>query len=146
MAMQRDSIPRQVVDEHRQLREILEKVRQMLDDRQATQQVVLATLRELIQRILDHFEYEETGGYFDAATEAAPPLRERARELLLEHPDLVERLHALQLCAVRENKLNHCWQELAERFEAFLGKFAAHEAAERALLQEACDDDIGEED
>lgn len=141
-----DSTGRQIVEEHRQLNEILEAVQQMLRERQAAQNVVIATLRELVQAILNHFEHEEAGGYFAAVAEASPQLGERARKLLLEHPAIADRLLALQLCAVQEESLTHCWEELSRRFDDIWHAFAIHEAAEDSLLQEAYGDDIGAED
>jgi hypothetical protein len=146
MSTTSDSAGRQIVEEHRQLNEILEAVQQMLRERQADQNVVIATLRELVQAILNHFEHEETGGYFAAVADANPQLGERARRLLLEHPAIADQLFALQLCAVRETSLTHCWEELRRRFDDFWHAFATHEAAEDSLLQEAFGDDIGAED
>lgn len=141
-----DTTVRQLVDEHHQLSEVIDSVRQMLVERRATQEVVVATLRGLIQLTLDHFEREEAGGYFAAVADVDPSLAPRARQLLLEHPALAERLFALQLCAVRETTLSHCWQELAEGFGAFCQAFTIHENAEDALLQEAYSDDFPAED
>jgi hypothetical protein len=146
MPTRQESTTRQLVAEHLQLGEMLECVREMLRARRASQDVVLATLRELIQVLFDHFEHEEAGGYFAAVTEVNPQLRTRARQLLLEHPAIAERLLALQLCAVRDKSLDGCWQELDDGFEAFYLAFAAHEAAEDTLLQEAYGDDIAAED
>lgn len=146
--MIRQESPRQhsLCDEHLRLREMLESVRRALSQRPAPRHELGLLFRELVQHILEHFKHEEAGGYFAAVIETAPQLRERAGELLLQHPEMTAQLVELQELATKSSVNERRWREVEEMFAQFLDLFAAHEAAENALLQKAYGDDIGAED
>jgi hypothetical protein len=132
--------------EHLQLREVFQETGQLLGGGPTSQQVLVGTLRAVMQLVLDHFEHEEESDGFAAVVAAAPHLHDRAQALLLEHPRLADQLLAvLQRAAYEEESRARQWA-VAAGFDAFVQAFAAHEAAENVLLQEAYGDDIAAED
>lgn len=135
-----------VGEEHRHLREIIFEFRVVLATRDATRRQVAMRLKELTQQVLNHFDHEETGGYFGEAIDTAPQLSERADALLAEHAQLAEKLVALQHRADTQISSTRWWHALEQDFNDFMDRFSAHEKAENALLQEAYFDDIGAED
>lgn len=146
--MIRQESPRQhsLCDEHLRLREMLESVRRAISYRPAPRHELGLLFRELAQHIFEHFEHEEAGGYFAAVIETAPQLRDRAGELLGQHPEMTAQLFELQEVVTNRSVNEQWWREVEELFARFLDLFARHEAAENALLQEAYGDDIGAED
>jgi len=133
-------------EEHLHLREIIFEFRVVLATRDATRRQVATRLKELTQQVLDHFDHEESGGYFGEAIDAAPRLSERADALLAEHAQMAEQLVALQHRAATQISSTRWWHALESDFIDFMDRFSAHEKAENALLQEAYFDDIGAED
>jgi hypothetical protein len=59
---------------------------------------------------------------------------------------MTAQLVELQELVTKSSVNGRRWPEVEEMFARFLDLFAAHEAAENALLQEAYGDDIGAED
>jgi len=96
--------------------------------------------------VLDHFDHEESGGYFAEAIDAAPRLSERADALLAEHAQMAEQLVELQHRAAMQTTGARWRHALDHGFVDFMDRFLAHEEAENKLLQEAYFDDIGAED
>jgi iron-sulfur cluster repair protein YtfE (RIC family) len=147
MAVRKDSTNRRRVrNEHVHLRELLESVRQTLAARQGSPPTIAALFDELSRHVLEHFEHEETGGFFSAALELAPRLTSRAGELLQEHAEFRGRLSAMRQLAMPAEATEDWWRNMRESFERFFNAFRRHETAENRLLQEAYSDDIGAED
>lgn len=132
--------------EHCHLRELLQSVHKTLAARRTGRDTIVAMLHELAKEVLEHFEHEETGGYFADAIDIAPRLSERAEELLGQHPCLAEQLAVMRRHADRAESNDRWWSELHRKFSEFSDCFRAHEAAENVLLLEAYNDDIGAED
>jgi hypothetical protein len=135
------SVQRTIGDEHAELRRIVEEIQEALSARSPT--CVAQLVRELAATATNHFRCEEQGGYFAEAIEAAPQIRERARELLGEHPLMTAQLLVIERHAARGGADEPWWHTLEEMFRQFLEQFSVHEAAENSLIHEALCDDLG---
>jgi hemerythrin len=138
--------PQLNIDEHDRLRHVVEAVQEVLATRKASSDVVAAMLRELTANVLDHFNFEEEGGYFADAIERAPRLSEHAEHLLSQHAVMTAQLVALEEHAARQESDEQWWTKLNAMFANFLEAFLAHETEENVLLQTAFNEDIGAED
>lgn len=110
---------------------------------------LVPSLQELDDRLGMLFAIEESEGYFDEEIVAAPRLCERARALQAEHCELYGA--ACEIAEDADRILHHpmfihLLERIEARFSAFAEKYRAHEIAERELLMQALDDDIGGED
>ena len=136
----------ELADQHLQLLELVQDISDKLKHRRVSQAKILAMLSHLHDEVLDHFQFEEAGGYFSQATELAPRLTEHADMLLKQHPALAAQLAKVEETAQQDAPSDAWWQTLAGEFEEFVGQFHAHEHAETALLQEAFNRAIGTDD
>lgn len=104
------------------------------------------TDRELLQtetELEEHFNYEESVGFFAEVLEFSPELDERVHQLLQQHQEMRAQFRSLRkTCrwACGESGARAGW--LAE-FADFHRRFNAHEQAENNLLQDALGRDVG---
>lgn len=135
-----------VLEEHRQLRELLGKIDRVLQERKETIAEAGKLLGELGDRLVKHFTLEEEGGYFGETLLQAPRLVARANELLAQHPKMCTQ--ATELCEVAASPENadDWWDKTSQRFQAFKKELLAHERKEDSLLQEAYQQDLGTHD
>ena len=133
-------------DDHLFLRQSIDQLRTILAERQATPLTVASMIAELTEHVLEHFDFEEDGGYFAEALGLAPYLEACADVLLRQHPKLAEQLAELEQLATRGAPSEFWWSELNEKFALFLTSFTEHEQAEDWLLLKAYTEDIGAAD
>lgn len=136
-------INRLIDEEHVRLGKTMANLRRMLATRSGEPDKIAVVFHDLAQRILEHFEHEEHGGYFAEATEHAPRLKRRANELLDQHLQMASHVERLQELAATKKTSDEWWHVLQDEFGRFLECFRAHETAEDRLIQEAYGDDIG---
>ena len=135
-----------LLDDHRELKALMERIDQVLDTRSLTIAEAGKLLGELGDRLIKHFAFEEEGGYFGDALLQAPRLVSRANDLLAQHPKMCRQADKLcQLAMAKENS-ERWWQTTAERFRAFKEELLLHEQQENGLIQEAYHQDIGDND
>jgi hypothetical protein len=139
-------LQRDASEEHGHLRKLLQQASDYLSRRQASRAQLTETLVELRRELLDHFQHEESGGYFREVVSIAPRLKGRADALLAQHLDLKARLDRLQSLAQQDEQNESWWQEIIAEFGGFFREFDEHERGETALLQEAYTRDIGTDD
>jgi hypothetical protein len=132
---------------HRELKELLARIEQSLEERTATVDEVSDMLGLLGDRLVKHFAMEEDGGYFADVLVHAPQLISKANALLAQHPKMCAQAKGLALeIACREPTQPDWWQHTVELFRAFREELARHERQEDGLLQEAYTRDIGAND
>lgn len=136
----------ELVEDHAQLRHILEDIHETLEQRRASSRTVAGLLRELQQHVSAHFQHEEDGGLFTDAVAAAPRLKSVAEGLLQQHSQLAEMLGELVRRADVSRPSVEWWEELAANFGEFTNSFREHERGEHGLIHEAFQRDLGTDD
>jgi hypothetical protein len=132
---------------HRELKALLARIEQSLEERTATVDEVSDMLGLLGDRLVKHFAMEEDGGYFADVLLHAPQLISKANALLAQHPKMCAQANELVLeVACRKQAPVDWWQHTVELFRAFREELARHEKQEDGLLQEAYTRDIGAHD
>ena len=132
----------ELVEEHAQVRDILQQIHNTLALRQGAQNVTeqLGELKEHVQR---HFAHEEAGGYFADVIAEAPRLTATVDALLQQHSQFVQILDGMRESLRRGGNSNEWWDGMANQFDEFVRQFLKHERAEVRLVQEAFCRDIG---
>jgi hypothetical protein len=133
--------------EHRELRSLLARIDQALEERSASIAEIGGLLGQLGDRLVKHFVTEEDDGYFAEALAHAPQLISTANQLLAQHPGICS--EAQRLAEESRNRPAtdpDWWDRTAERFRAFRNELLKHETRENVLLQEAYSQDIGSHD
>jgi len=132
---------------HRELKALLTRIGQCLEEQSATIEEVSDMLAQLGDRLVKHFAMEEDGGYFADVLLHAPQLVSKANALLAQHPKMCTQARDLaQEIAICSRAQPDWWQHTAELFRAFRNEFSRHEKQEDGLLQEAYTRDIGAHD
>lgn len=98
-------------------------------------------LRTMRERLLEHFHFEEQNGYMDAVRKREPRLERAIQDLLEDHRLLAQSLDALieQAHAGKDATLPAGVRKWIQRLQQ-------HEAGENALIEDAYNLDIGNED
>lgn len=130
--------------EHEDLERSLRRLRRTLK-RGGRPATTVSLLDDAHSRLVRHFAFEEEGGYFRDMLRRSPRLRPRAKRLLAQHPELLERLERVRELA-SEATAAPAADALQEAFGAFLALYEEHEQGEEDLLQEAFGRDIGAND
>ena len=142
----RSSDYQKVLEDHRQLKRLLDTIHAALAKRSGTVEDVSRLLSQLGDHLIKHFALEEEGGYFADALTNAPQLLSRANELLAQHPMMSGKAKELVQLGDRPSDSEDWWTETTVRFEAFKAELLKHERLEDGLLQEAYQRDIGAKD
>jgi iron-sulfur cluster repair protein YtfE (RIC family) len=135
-----------VLEEHRALKELLEKIDRALTERCATIDQVSGLLAQFGDQLVRHFSMEEDSGYFADALLQAPRLVSRANELMAQHPKMCTKARDLIPEVGGAQPKQDWWQETRKRFDAFREELLKHEQGEDRLLQEAYNEDLGAND
>ena len=124
---------------HAALRHDLERLPEVLAAPDRARQF----LAELRAHVAQHFRCEEEGGYMATVLQRRPQSERAVRQLLAEHRPLLEGLDALL-------KEVGAAERIDEGFRARVGAWAEllrrHEAEENVLVEDAFNQDIGQED
>ena len=93
--------------------------------------------------ILDHFRFEELGGYLDAIRLRHPRLDRAIQHLLEEHGQLMQTLESL----IAQAAGSTCQDPtLTDKVRMWIRRLHEHESRENRLVGEAYNVDIGTED
>ena len=132
---------------HQELKALLARIEQGLEERTATVDEVSDMLGLLGDRLVKHFAMEEDGGYFADVLLHAPQLISKANALLAQHPKMCAQAKDLAAeISIRKQARPDWWQHTVELFRAFREELTRHERQEDGLLQEAYTRDIGAND
>jgi ABC-type transporter Mla subunit MlaD len=137
---------RDIFDQHRALRELLERIGAMLRQRTASIDQVAELLGQLGDTLIKHFTHEEAGGYYGDALLHAPRLVGRANDLLAQHPKMARNVRQLVEIAPLGDTGVSWWDETQTRFDAFVQELLDHERREDSLIQEAYIRDVAASD
>jgi iron-sulfur cluster repair protein YtfE (RIC family) len=131
-----------VREDHLALQRRLKLVEQSLA-RPATPDEIWHELRALELELAEHFRHEEQEGFFDSLLEAAPQLADRLAALRREHDGFRSQVCALRELAAVPALGPSLRAELSNRYAALVKSFEEHERAERRLVQEVSNQDMG---
>lgn len=138
-----------------EIKEVHQELWQLLDDlrHRVTRPIAPQLCRSLIDRfellrdqLALHFALEEAYGYFEDPVQVAPRLSEQAEGLRSQHQDLYADFcdlleQAEQMFYHQRHTELTLW--IGDRFLAFDRRLREHERAERDLIFEAYDCDLG---
>lgn len=139
----------QARSEHKELHAAIERIHATLDatrDVDASVRsiekatVLIAVLRD---RLAQHFEQEEQGGYLEEAVVRVPQLASQALQLQRQHAEFLQAAGAMLEHARSTEAAPLVWANLKTDYVLFAKKLNAHEAAENALLARAFNEDTG---
>ena len=133
---------REVLDQHRALRELLGRIGTLLQERTASIDEVADSLGQLGDMLIKHFTREESGGYYSDVVLHAPQLLRRANDLLAQHPKMTQQAQHLIGIAPSSTSVANWWDETRTRFDAFVRELLDHERGEDRLIQEAYGRDV----
>ena len=107
---------------------------------------VVAQFQRLREELVEHFHYEEEGGFFKDVVERAPRYSEQIDELCQEHVQSLQDLDQMTHDAEVGEPTGEWWDDLSHRFHEFSNQLMNHEARENQLLQNAYGIDLGAND
>ena len=136
----------QVRRDHEELRTSLGRLSQALTNRDSSTEDIAAQLVALIEHLDQHFQDEETGGFFDEVVAQAPRYADRTNALREEHVRLLKQIRGLADAARRGEPSDSWWKELEDGFHDFSKSLMHHENQENELLQDTYDEDVGSKD
>src|SRR5688572_14977675 len=139
---QSESIER-IMQEHDALRDKVRRIHSVLAEPEPAQDEIEILLREFLNALIVHFDYEEDEGFFNDVAAHAPRLTGQADKLCIEHREMLR--DAAKLCrfAAAGSPSMPWWRELRSRCHEFSKRLMQHEHEENHLLQEARQSDIG---
>lgn len=132
-----------ILQEHDALRDKAGRIHSVLAKPEPAQGEIETLLREFLNALIVHFDYEEDDGFFDEIAFHAPRLAGLAGKLCNEHREMLR--DAAKLCrfAAAGSPSMPWWRELSLRCREFSKRLMRHEHEEHKLLQEARQSDIG---
>lgn len=139
-------------DQHMRLRLLLRGIDEVFEARSSEQEgerlafALVVLLEDLMRELHDHFEFEESGGYFGDVQDAAPYRGRELDALKHDHIDLSERATTVLKLSKEALKQSSRWSEVENGFTAFASRLRAHERRENNIIQEVFLTDVGEND
>ncbi len=133
----------ELVEEHAQVRDILQQIHNTLALRQSGPQNVTEQLGELKEHVQRHFAHEEEGGYFAQVIAQAPRFTDRVDALLQQHSQFIQILDRMRQYSRHGSNSKEWWDNITNKFDDFVCQFLEHERGEVRLVQEAFCRDIG---
>lgn len=98
---------------------------------------------QLRNRLAEHFELEESGGYMAAVVRMVPRLAPQAEHLRREHSRFLHDLDELTARLMGRGSPLTYWSEAQAVLDEILSRVQQHEHAEKEMLQSAFADDVG---
>jgi len=146
MAKEQPPSIHEIEDEHRQIRELFDRLNSRLAEIEESTTDLYTLLDEVCAHVQAHFDLEEKGGYFRDVVARAPNLLHRVDELKAQHAELSAAGREVVERAKSEGPSADFWNRTRSELEAFIKRFFEHEGAENLLVQEAFTRDIGAAD
>lgn len=125
-----------IAEEHESLARLYEQVLDALRGLPGTRNEASKLLDELVDRLVEHFDHEEEGGYYSQVLDIAPWRAVTVNELKRQHSELLRmaRRVADGVRAVGDSPL---WLKVVrDEFTEFMRRCAEHEVRENRLVQE----------
>lgn len=133
--------------QHRDLHARLQTLRAAFSDPANRGSVDLrAALGDLRTILQEHFVQEEAGGFIEESIARIPRLASAARDVMAEHPRLLDELDGLLESLSVLDISPAGWRSARERFNAFADHLLAHERNEHAVVQDGYNEDFGLDD
>jgi iron-sulfur cluster repair protein YtfE (RIC family) len=132
--------------EHEELGELLGDVTRTLAKRLVSVSQVAEMIGTLVEQLEQHFDEEETGGFFDQIVSQTPRHAERCKSLREEHTWLLASIRELNEQASLGDDSDDWWQRLESKFHEFSKELMQHESKENELVQKVYTEDIGPAD
>lgn len=102
-----------------------------------------ARIEELRSRLAAHFAWEEEGGYLRGVLEVVPRLTKQGESLRRQHAVFLAELDQLVATLRSCEPAFESWTEARKALDVVLERLEQHEHAERELVQEAVEVDVG---
>ncbi len=128
---------------HKALRKDLQKLEDAVRSSNQAIPIVHAILEARRTHIIDHFRFEEQGGYMDKLRKREPRLEHAIDQLAREHQQLSQALDALIEKVTQASSLD---PDLQEKTRQWIAAVRRHEAREDELVQDSFNLDISAED
>ena len=123
---------------HAALRHDLDRLREVLTTPERARQFLV----ELRAHVAQHFRCEEEGGYMATVLQRRPQSERAVRQLLAEHRPLLEGLDALLKEVGTAERIDDGFRA---RVAAWAELLRRHEAEENVLVEDAFNQDIGQD-
>jgi hypothetical protein len=136
----------EILRQHRELKELLAQIDDLLTKRTGSGTVVVERLGTLGGQLSGHFAFEEAGEYFGDALQQAPHLVPHAKELLAQHARICAIADALAEEAASTLASPDWWDRTAAQYKSLQQSLLRHEHDEDMLLLEAYGQDLGSHD
>ena len=128
----------EILEQHASIVTHLERLETLVEDHRSRlrpaqkRQLLRQHLAALREVLVPHFAAEEEGGYLHEIVEARPDLEHRTASLGAQHGEILDHI-GLTLGSVADKGLPSLFEDAKGTIE----RLRAHEAAERALIQDA---------
>jgi iron-sulfur cluster repair protein YtfE (RIC family) len=132
--------------EHAEISELVTTIYRVLAERHQPGPRVVRLMEGLLERIEAHFHDEEVLGFFDDLGSRHPHGASIVEQLRREHIGMLMRLRGLCRLAASGTPTPAWWDELEAGFRDFGTHLSQHEARENQQLQEAFEEDLGNND
>ena len=132
---------KQVIEEHKRLRECLSRIQSMVvkppevSRRAGWLKDLAAELTDLQPRLKAHFEAEEKSGFFDDITESWPGTSDVCRRMMSEHESLLKAVSDVCGTAAGPATIDeNAFRSLLERAGSLVREVSRHEERENDLM------------
>ena len=132
--------------EHTEIDDLVRTLYRVLAERHEPVSRVAHLLESLLERIAAHFMDEESSGLFEDLRRLRPQNSELIQTLEKEHLQMVRDLQQLCLLVPEGEWSPERWTRLEDGFRELGMQMCRHEARENDMLQEAYEEDLGDQD
>ena len=141
-----------ILQEHRELHALLRSTREAIkhdsppasaSSRSAGAQRIAAALTALRDHLAEHFQLEENGGFLEESLARLPRLASEAKQVLAEHPGLLEEADRLITQSSRGDIPANGWASLCHDVDQFATRLLDHERRENSVVQQGYNEDLG---
>ena len=141
-----------ILQEHRELHGLLRSTREAIglpavpapaNARAAGCERIAKALTALRDHLAEHFHQEEEGGFLEESLARLPRLASAAREVLAEHPDLLDEADRLIERTSRGDIPALGWAALCHDVDRFATRLLDHERRENRVVQQGYNEDLG---
>lgn len=141
-----------ILQEHRELHGLLRSTREAIAAPHESPSAnavaagcerIAQALTALREHLAEHFQQEEDGGFLEESLARLPRLASEAREVLAEHPGLLNEADRLIERTSRGDIPAQGWASLCHDVDRFATRLLDHERRENRVVQQGYNEDLG---